>query len=41
MANNCYSEFAFYCEPNEIEKLKSFHDFIDKNIGYIRKVFDL
>ena len=40
MANNCYSEFAFYCEPNEIEKLQSFHDFIDKNIGYIRKVFE-
>ena len=40
MANNCYSEFAFYCEPNEIEKLQSFHDFINKNIGYIRKVFE-
>ena len=40
MANNCYSEFAFYCNPNEIEKLQSFHDFIDKNLGYIRKVFE-
>lgn len=40
MANNCYSEFAFYCNPNEIEKLQSFHDFIDKNIGCISKVFE-
>lgn len=42
MANRCYSEFAFYCTPNEIEKLKSFHDFIDKNIklGFIKNWFD-
>lgn len=40
MANNCYSEFAFYCEPNEIEKLQSFQNFINKNIGYISKVFE-
>ena len=39
MANDCYSEFAFYCNPNEIEKLQSFHDFIDKNIGCISKAF--
>lgn len=42
MANNCYSEFAFYCSFDELEKLKSFHDFIDKNIklGFIRKWFE-
>ena len=35
MVNNCYSEFAFYCEPNEIEKLQSFQDFIT-NCKYLQ-----